>query len=193
MLACAAAPRRQGGTRVDRTARVRATLQRLSWRPLREPEIAEDVEALREDTLRSLLGLATWGYVVWHTASIFLTPPAGWWRYWSLALVVGLGVAATRLARDSRLARATFLASAVVAVLAAAFLFDAAAATVFLPLVAVAAVVLLHPLAGLVVAAVSTVGLGLLGVGDGAVAAASFVAVLLAWALGRNMVVAVEW
>jgi signal transduction histidine kinase/CheY-like chemotaxis protein len=180
-------------------------LQMLTWQALRDPQIAGDVEGLREDTRRSLLQLAAGGYVVWHTASIFLTEPTGWWRYWLLALLVGGGFALTHaLERRGRPgASAVFLGSCVAGSLAATWLFQTPLATAFLPLAAVAAVVIVHPLAGLVVVGAASGLLGLLWWAGplaflGAerlveVLVASSLTVVLAQALGRNTVVAVEW
>jgi signal transduction histidine kinase/CheY-like chemotaxis protein len=181
-------------------------LRALTWEPLRDAEIAEDVRALQEDTLRSLLRLGGWGYVAWHGASIFTVEPTLWWRYWLVALVVAAGVGASTLLLRRGAARAAapvFLAGCVFAAIAAAWIFAAPAAMLFLPLAAVAAVVLVHPLAA--VALVGGAGALLVALwAAGPLAflgpsrlietlAASALAAGLAWALGRNMVVAVEW
>ena len=180
-------------------------LRALVWEPLRDPEILEDVRALQEDTLRSLLRIGGSAYLVWHAASIFLVEPTTWWRYWLLALVVASTAAATLalLRRGSAAAGPAFVAGCAVSALAAAWIFRTPSPLLFLPAAAVAAVVLINPLAGVALAAGSSLGLlGLRAVGPLAFVGpdrvsetlvASGLAVALAWALGRNMAIAVEW
>lgn len=177
----------------------------LTWQSLRAIDIASEVESLREDALQVFLGVATVGYVGWHTVAVLGASPEDGPRYWALFAVVvpGLGCTHVLQRRGSRLAAWCFLFTSLLSITTAAWLLATPTATLLYPAVVLAAVALLHPLAGLVVG-VGSVGtlLSLRAVGPLAflspdrlleTAIASLLAMISAWALGRNLVVALGW
>jgi len=179
--------------------------ERFAWRKLRDPELAGEVDSLRADSLRLLLGATAVGYLLWHIASVVSVLPDGGLSYWTLFLVVAPGLTATYslLSRGSPLAYWCFLIASVVAITAAVGQLAAPPAALLYPVVALAAVVLVSPVAGLAVSAVSAGLLWWLRMAGPLafvpadrlveVAVASLLIVGCAWALDRNMVTAVEW
>jgi len=180
------------------------------WRRLDQEPAAESIRWLREETLRFLLRVALAGFLAWHVLGLLFRsgpdlPTAAIVRAWLLAGVVVAGLGAATLAAEHRwrIAPALFLGTSLVAVTAAIWLLEAPAAANLYPLVSLAAVVLLHPLAGLATAAAGASLLaGLralvpsLGLPDALPVEAGWLALLtvvVAWALGRNLVLAVEW
>jgi signal transduction histidine kinase/DNA-binding response OmpR family regulator len=177
----------------------------LTWYGLQHPEIAESVEELRGETLRLLVSIAAVGYVAWHLLGAVLSPPERGLIYWALFPLVAIGLAGTHALRQrrSRIAVVWFLVSGVMSVTAAAWLFQSAAPLLFYPLLALAGVVLLNPFAGAAVGLMST-GLGFWLSRAGPLAflesarlvetgVATVLAVVLAWTLGRCMIVAAGW
>jgi signal transduction histidine kinase/CheY-like chemotaxis protein len=180
------------------------------WRPSRSPDVARTMTELQADSLRFFVGLAAAAYLAWHFLSLIANglagnEPARVVRLWALFPIVmaSLGLTVALLRRDFRLACGWFLASALLAITAAAWLLEAPQATLLYALLALAAVVLVHPLAGLAVVGLAS---GLLGalraagllalLGDEhliATSSASLAVVAVAWALGRQLVTAVDW
>lgn len=177
----------------------------LTWQSLGNPDIADDVKSLRNDTLRFFLWATAVGYLVWHSINAYQASPADFPRYWLLFPVVALGLLLTHilLRRSSRYAAWCFLLSLVVSTIVATLAFATPFPIRFLPLVVLVTVVLLNPLTGLLL---SLWSLGVVVVlwetgplsfltGDQLIATSimSLITVVIAWALGRNMVTAVEW
>jgi signal transduction histidine kinase/CheY-like chemotaxis protein len=180
------------------------------WRQARALDVAKTMTELQADSLRFFVGLTTASYLAWHFLSLIANSLAGnsperVLRSWALFPIVmaSLAVTIVLLRRDFRLACGWFLASALLAVMAAAWLLAAPQATLLFALLALAAVVLVHPLAGFAVGGLS---IGLLVVlrttgplaflsDDRLIEAsvASLAVVAAAWALGRQLVIAVEW
>ena len=156
-----------------------------------------------------VFGLFLWvtvtGYLVWHFASVLLGPPAYGGRYWGLCAVVVVGVLVTRSLQghSTQLAAGAYLASAMLSTTLALWLFESPFASILYPVLALAAVILLDPVAGLVVALGSGSLLWSLS-GTPAfaflspdlafqVGCAAVLVVACAWVLERNMIVAVDW
>lgn len=177
----------------------------LAWTTLEDAEIATEVDALRESTLKSLLWATALGYLAWHLASTSDATPEALMRHWILVPVVVLGLVTTWLlyCRRSRMASWWFLFSSGLSITVGTWLFAAPAGTMLFPLLALVAVVLLNPLAGISVSlGYVAVLVALQDLGPLAfltedqlivVAVVSGVTVGVAWVLGRNMVIAVEW
>jgi signal transduction histidine kinase/CheY-like chemotaxis protein len=180
-------------------------LNSLIWRKLRGSEIANQIESLREDTLRLILGIVSIGYLVWHIAVTIFLPAANELPYRSLFPVVVIGLAISYLILKTRpsLAVWSFLGTSIVSITAALWLLADPAALILYPVVALAGIVLVNPLAGLAAGAAS---LGLVGAlyQAGPLAfldanrifqagAASLLTVAVAWTLDRNLVIAIEW
>lgn len=182
------------------------------WRLVRSPDIATAIAELQADSLRFFVKLIAISYLAWHFMSEFLIANSlsrdsadRAVRAWALLPVVVAGLAVTNLLlqRRSPLAHGWFLASSLLSATAAIWLLAAPQATLLYALLALAAVVLVHPLAGL--------GIGLLAVAllvvlraAGPLAflstdrlietsVAAFVAVAAALALGRTLATTVEW
>ncbi|TAK20490.1 MAG: hybrid sensor histidine kinase/response regulator [Chloroflexota bacterium] len=179
----------------------------LVWRSLGSPDTADEIDDLRDQTLRLFMWLVGVGYVAWQAIVWIPNPPIGVPRYWNWPLfpVVLGGLAVTLLLRrrGARAAVAVFLASSAIDIAVAAWVWQSTLPPLFLPLVPLAAVALFHPLAGLLAWAGSMAllmamrELGPLAflAGDQMVhvGLAALAAVCAGWALGRNMVTAVEW
>ena len=187
----------------------------MRWRPLQDQNVAVGVEELRRDSLRFFILCAMVGFLGWHflggaiqgghTIDGRPLDDADVARHWALVPIAlaGLGASMILLRRSSRLAAPCFLASSLVSITAGIWLTGQPTATILYPLLVLVAVVLLHPLAGLVVAIMASGGLALLAATGPLrfldddrlleVAVASLLTVGAAWALGRNMVIAVEW
>ena len=177
----------------------------LAWPTLRNPDIASEINALRESTLRLLLWMIAIGYLGWHVVSTDRASPDSLVRHWVLAPLVVAGLAATFSLQRShpRGGICAFLALGALLIVAGTWLFSSPAATMLFPLLALVAVILLQPLAGIVVGIASTaLLLALREAGPLSflsadqvmdVAIMSGLTVAVAWGLGRNMVVAVEW
>lgn len=177
----------------------------LTWRRLRDTRIAEEVEALREETLRLVLWMTAAGYILWHSAATAVAMPNVAIRYWLLFPVVVAGLALTYLLSKQRttIATACFSISSILSVTAAIWILRSPVPTLLYPFVVLAAAFLIDPLAGLVVTLGSFLLLRALWqfgplaflASDRVIEAgiASLIAVVVAWALGRNMIIAVEW
>jgi signal transduction histidine kinase/CheY-like chemotaxis protein len=180
-------------------------LNSLIWRRLRGSEIATQIDSLREDTLRLILGISAIGYLAWHLVVTIAFPAADDVPHRSLfpIVVVGLTVSYVLLRTRPSLAVGSFLGTSIVSITAALWLLADPAALILYPVVALAGIVLVNPLAGLLAGAAS---LGLVGalyqagplafldVGRIAeVGAASLLTVVVAWTLDRNLVIAIEW
>lgn len=182
----------------------------LTWGRLADPDLAGDVSVLREDSLRFFVRVAAAGFLLWHFTTLLLISQRGVsieeeLRYWALFVIAVIGLATTDrlLGRRSDLAIVCFLVSSALSIIVAAMLLDSPLVTLFFPFLAMTAVVLLNPLAGLVV------GMGSLGlllvlwqVGPLAFLSAdrlvetgieSLLAVAVSWMLGHNLVTSVEW
>jgi signal transduction histidine kinase/CheY-like chemotaxis protein len=183
--------------------------QTLTWWPRSpDPELAALLDELRADALRFFLGVTAAGFLTWHYIGLIAHTAADnsldvTVRRWALFGVVGAGLlAAWLLRRRVRPASAVFLASGLLALTAAVWLLDAPQLLLGYPMVALAATVLWHPLAGLLTSAAS---LGLLvalragplpTLADDqvlAAAVASALTVAVAWALGQMLVTAATW
>jgi signal transduction histidine kinase/CheY-like chemotaxis protein len=177
----------------------------LFRRDLRDSEVNVAVAALREETLRLFLLIVTAVYVLWQSAITLLAPPGDAPRFWVAFPAVFVCLAGTYWLQQHNSRRATwyFLISSVLTVTVSIWLFTAPAVALFYPLVVLAAVVLLHPLAGVAIAVGSYALLLLLwqlgplafvSIGRLAELAISLLmTVIVAWALERNMATAVRW
>jgi signal transduction histidine kinase/CheY-like chemotaxis protein len=184
----------------------------ITWRALQDQNVIDGVEALRRDSLRFFILCAAIGFLGWHFVDGAIRAGHGLddvdlARRWAIVPIAlaGLGATLLLLQRESRLAAPCFLVTSLVSVTTALWLTGQVAATMLYPLLVLVAVVLLHPLAGLIVGVVASGTLLLLSTGPSAplgfveperiveVAVASLLTVTAAWALGRNMVIAVEW
>ena len=177
----------------------------LTWPVLRDPDIACQVESLRTDTLRFLLLITSLGLLGWHIASTDQAPPEALVYHWEVVVVAasGLGMTSALLGRRSRLAVWCFLGTSVLSITAATWIFSAPTVVALYPLLTLVAVVLLDPLAGVVVSAgcvALLIALRVVGVfvflppeRIWETACVSGVTVAVAWTLGRNLVIAVEW
>lgn len=177
----------------------------VAWRGLSDSEIADAIGELRDDALRALLLFVTVSYFGWQFVSTITAPVPDAPRSWIVAPVVVLSLLGTYVLHSARSALAApyFLLTSVLAIVAAIWLLAVPFAAVLLPVTVLAAVVLLHPLAGVIVS------VGWLGVVLGLrqatslpllsdallvwVGVASLTTVVAAWTLGRSLVVAVEW
>ncbi len=171
------------------------------WHDLQDPEIAAEIQALREDTLRLFVAVSAIAYLAWHFA---VSPDQGL-AYWKLLPVVATGQVVTYLLLKHwpLLATVCFLTVSVISIMAALWILSSPSPLVLLPVVVLTAVVLLHPVAGLLVSAGSVGTLLLLqqagpvawlsGERVGETAVAMLITLVAAWTLGRNMVIAVGW
>src|SRR5581483_5592348 len=128
-------------------------LNTLTWRSLHQPDIAADVRALREDTLRTLLWGTTLGYVGWHSVTAYQASSEGFGLRWRLFPVVAIVLLVTFLLREVRpvLAAWIFLTGLLAATTSAALIFGSPLPIAFDALLVLVAIILLHPLAGLAV------------------------------------------
>jgi signal transduction histidine kinase/CheY-like chemotaxis protein len=184
----------------------------MTWRALRDENVADGVEELRRDSLRFFILCAAVTFLGWHFVDGALhaghsLEAIDVGRRWAIVpiVLVGLGASLWLLRRSSRLAASCFLVTSLISVTAGVWFTGQPIATVLYPLLVLVAVVLMHPLAGSIVGAVATGTLLLLSAEPSAplgfleperiveVAVASLLTVAAAWALGRNMVIAVEW
>jgi signal transduction histidine kinase/CheY-like chemotaxis protein len=171
----------------------------LTWRALASPEVAEIVEPLRDETRQLFLLLAAGGYALWHVPHVLTGRSDDSIPYWTLFLVVApaFGLVALLHGERHRLASPLFVAAAVLSVVAAAMFVRGPGPLLLVPPLALVAVALLNPLAGLLAIAVALGGIGIVDdlSPDRVVesAAAALLAVAAAWALGRNTVVAAGW
>jgi signal transduction histidine kinase/CheY-like chemotaxis protein len=190
---------------------MKALVDTLLWWQQSQSETARRTLAeLQRESLRFLLVVAGLAYAVWHVGYGLLlsqtgTTPAALLRIWSLATVVtaGIAVGGVLIRWRARLAAPSVLTLAVLMLVGASWLLQAPLAVRLLPIVALSAVVLLHPLAGLVTAGLAVALVGLLQragplafLADAhiaEIALTSFLTVAAAWTLARNLVVAVEW
>lgn len=181
-------------------------LSAMAHRSLSNPEMARAVSVLRDDVFRFFFWVTSIGYFSWHMLTVLLSPPEAGARYWGLCVIVIAGFVVTRSLATSapRLAVWWFLTFSVLAVTAALWLFASPFATLFYPVLALSAVILIEPLAGLVVA-IGSVGLLALASRTEALAhvvgpeqllqtgVSCLLVVACAWLLEHTMVVAVEW
>ncbi|MBI2941459.1 MAG: response regulator [Chloroflexi bacterium] len=177
----------------------------LTWPALHDPEIEEAAAELRADALRLLVAVTTAGYLVWQSLSTLLAPEDKATMTWVVFPYAAAVLGGTYLLqrRCPRRAVTYFLASSVLAVTASIWLLSDPTAILFFPLIALVAVVLAHPLAGLAASAAASVALfslwqmgplTFLEVGHLTwVGVGSLIATTAAWVLGRNLVTAVEW
>jgi signal transduction histidine kinase/CheY-like chemotaxis protein len=182
----------------------------IAWRALHSREVAESVADLRRDSLQFFIICTAAGYLGWHFVSAAVlagqTDDVAWLLdHWSLLPIVlaGLGLSQLLLHLRSPLAVPCFLVTSLVSVTGAVWLLDSSSAALLYPLLVLVAVVMLDPLAGLLVGGCAVGLLSLLvhgPLGDAIgpevvteVGAGSLLVVVAAWALGRNMVTAVEW
>lgn len=181
----------------------------LTWRALQDQTVADGVAELRRDSLRFLIVCTTIGYVSWHFLGgvVRIGQTSGLdeiGRSWALLAIVlaGLGLSQILLTRGSMRAAPCFIVTSFASTTAGLWLTGQADAIMLYPVLTLTAVVLLHPLAGLVVAAVASIGVATLAAGPldfltahevMQVTVASFLTVAVSWALGRHMVTAVEW
>jgi len=184
-------------------------LDTLTWRDLWTTEIQSEIDELRVHTVQVLIILATGGYLAWHlgTLTAFSTLPdkPDVLPYW-LCFPIVLGyLAGSYLLVARRVSRAIELflgVSALILALVSGVLQTAVPLRLY-PLLTLAATALLQPLAGLVIGAASVALLILLHQAGflGFLAPAEIVlvgigeaiAVIVAWALGRDLVIAVKW
>jgi signal transduction histidine kinase/CheY-like chemotaxis protein len=181
----------------------------IAWRALHSQEVAESVADLRRDSLRFFIACTAAGYLGWHFVSATImagqVEDVRWLAdHWALMPIVLAGLASSLLLLrvHSSLAAPCFLFTSLLSITSAVWLLESGAATLLYPLLVLVAVVLLHPLAGLIVGALGVGALmvlldgplaGSIHFGVVEVAAGSLLVVMAAWALGRNMVIAVEW
>ena len=181
----------------------------IAWRALHSQEVAESVADLRRDSLRFFIACAAAGYLAWHFVSATVlagqVDDVAWLvDHWSLVPIVltGLGLSALLLRARPDLAVPGFLLTSLLSITSAIWLLEAPTAALLYPLLVLVAVVLLDPLAGLLVGALAVAALTLPPGGPLSfvgparvveVAAGSILVVAASWALGRNMVIAVEW
>jgi signal transduction histidine kinase/CheY-like chemotaxis protein len=170
-----------------------------------DPEINDAVTMLREDVLGLFLILLTIGYLTWLCVSTLILPIDTAARQWLMVPVIVICLAGSYYLsqRSYDLAVKFLLGMLTASVTAALWVFDAPPIASFYPLIALVAVVLLSPLAGLLVSAGSLVLLiALVRVGLFAflppdrlaeTAIASLLTIGTAWALEHNMITAVEW
>ena len=190
----------------ERTATVWDT---FTWRDLRTTEINAEIDELRTRTVQLLIGVAIVGYVTWHLTTLtvystYRSQPDVFrnWLYFPIALTC-LGASYAVQRRGWRWMTEFFLISSLVAVTASIWILHSAVPTILYPLLTLAAVVLLQPLAGLAIGATS---IGLLATLWWAgpfsfldldrlvvTGVACLLTVAVAWALGRNLVIAVKW
>jgi signal transduction histidine kinase/CheY-like chemotaxis protein len=177
----------------------------LTWPELRNEQVRDSAQELREQTLRRVLIVVAAAYVIWQLAATFLAPHQDAPRSWAVFPVVAVSLGATfaLLRQRSRLAPLCLLASGVICITSAVWLLDAPAATALYPVVVMVAVVLMHPLAGLAVTA-GSLGFLLFLVWAGAVAGVEgsrlvetlvlcLVTIVAASALGRDMLITTQW
>lgn len=177
----------------------------LTWRELKNPEMAADVELLRSEALGVFVKLVAAAYLCWHAVVTVLLSPIEGLPYWALMVVVAPSLAITLYLhrRGSPLAAWWFLLSAVASIVAAVWLIPLSSATALLPIVALVAVVLVNPLAGLVVCALAIAALLLLWQAGplaflhfeqlAETSVVSLLTVVAGWVLGRIMLTAVGW
>jgi signal transduction histidine kinase/CheY-like chemotaxis protein len=179
----------------------------LTWPELRDEQVRDSAQQLREQTLRRVLVVTTAGYLVWQFASTFLAPHQDAPRSWAIFPVVAISLAATYFLLRTRsgltLTIVCLLGSAVGCVTAAVWLLDAPGAMALYPIVAMVAVVMMHPLAGLVVTGVAVASVAALGqagqlqsIGAGRLVETfviCLVAIVAASALGRDTLIATQW
>lgn len=181
----------------------------LTWRDLRTTEISGEIDELRTRTVQLLIGMAIVGYLAWHLGTLIAYsadhPKPDVLRNWLLfpVAMVCLGASYDVQRRRSPWTTEFFLGSSFIAVTASIWILNTSMPTILYPMLTLAAVVLLQPLAGLAIGTASIalltvlwwVGpLGFLGVSRLAeTSVACFLTVAVAWALGRNLVVAVKW
>ncbi|HEX5414135.1 MAG TPA: ATP-binding protein, partial [Chloroflexota bacterium] len=175
------------------------------WRRKHDAPIAEEIDDLRVDTLRFVFGLSTAGYLIWHCTATALLSTDVATRYWELfpIVVVGLGVTGGLLRRQPFAAVPCFLTTSIISLAAAILILRTDAPLLLFPFVALIATFLLDPLAGLLSGASSLLVVGALWrLGtlaflseDRLIGAAvtTLLAVLAAWALSRNVSIAVKW
>ena len=182
----------------------------IAWRALHSREVAESVADLRRDSLQFFVVCTAIGYLGWHFVSAAVqageTDDVAWLLdHWSLMPIVlaGLGLTQLLLHHRSPLAVPCFLVTSLLSITAAVWLLESSTAALLYPLLVLVAVVLLDPLVGLVVGCCAVALLSPLANGPlqdavgperlTEVGAGSLLVVVVAWALGRNMVTAVEW
>lgn len=182
----------------------------VSWQKLKDPEIAKEVEDLRQSTIQYLIRLTLVGFILWHFASLIVgghrpDPTASTIRHWALfpIIVFGLIGVGQLSRRRTRFASVAFLGFGVLAITAATGILHSPEVTHLYPLVALTAVVIMHPLAGILVSVFAAGTLAILQQvgtlfflqGDQILETAllSLLAVAIAWTLGRNLLTAVDW
>lgn len=175
------------------------------WRMKHDVQIAKEIDDLRMETLRFVFGLSTAGYLIWHCTTTALLSTDIATRYWELfpIVVVGLGLTGGLLRRQLFVAVPCFLATAIISLAAAILILRTDAPLLLFPFVALIATFLLDPLAGLlsgagsllVVSALWRLGTLVYLSEDRLIGAAvtTVLAVLAAWALSRNVSIAVDW
>lgn len=180
------------------------------WRHIRDPNVATIVRELEEDSLRFLVRVMVAGYLAWHLISLVrnTTHENSADRIihlWALFVPVmgGLAVTDALQRHGSGLARQWFLLSSLISITAAVWLLAAPDAAMLYPLLALAAVVLFHPLAGLGIGAAAVGALVLLRhAGPLAFLSADqpikvgigvLLTVTAAGLLEREMITAVDW
>ncbi|MCL4545471.1 MAG: ATP-binding protein [Chloroflexi bacterium] len=175
----------------------------------RDPEMAEVLTDLRRDTLRWVVGATAVIYLSWHFLSLLVDQDLvdSWTAlkdHWLLVPVVLGGLAGTWwLQRSTIVASLFFVGSSVLSTTAALVVFHSPLIVLFYSFSALAAVVLLNPLAGLaadaLVVALLTWGMrsGVLHPVDTGLVVATgsylLLTVVAAWTLKRNVAVALEW
>lgn len=179
------------------------------WRKLRNPDLVREVDGLRQETLWFLIGLTAAAYLAWHIIRVPTEGSAAHvlehsLRHWALFAIVmaGLGLTMHLQQRRSRLATGCFLVTAALSITAAVWLLREPDALLLMPLLMLAAIVLMHPLAGLMIS-LGTMGLLLALWATGPLAfvgpdrlvqtgIVSLMTLAVAWALGRILVTAIE-
>jgi signal transduction histidine kinase/DNA-binding response OmpR family regulator len=171
----------------------------LTWRALASPELRGLVEPLQDETRRLVLLAAAAAYLAWHTPHVLLARAEETTAYWLLFVLVAAALGAVVLLHRRRpsIASAALMAVGVAAVPVAALVLQSPGPSLVVPPLTLAAVVLLHPLAGLAAAATAIAALQTTGLVEPTrlveTAVASLLAVAAAWVLGRNMVVVAGW
>lgn len=179
--------------------------QTLAWHRLSDAHVAQEVEDLRKDTLRIVLLLSVAGYLIWHCTAATVAPIEQATRDWLLFPIVlaGFGASAACFQRWAAYATPCFLITSSISLVSATWILHSDAPITICPFVVLAAAFLTDPLTGLAAAVGFACLLGTLWhlgplaflptsrlVDDGV---ASLLAVLAAWAFGRNVVTTVDW
>jgi signal transduction histidine kinase/CheY-like chemotaxis protein len=180
----------------------------MAWhdpRRIEEDGGLDAIAELRARSLRYVVAFVGVAYFLWHTWLTATWPFEVAVKAWTLfPLAVGGALATSRLtSRAHRLAGSVFVLWALGSVTATAWLFESTEALMLYPVVALAAVVLVHPRAGAVVvlAVAALLGGGWLLAPEGlltptriaVVVLAAAASVMVAWVSAQSLGTAVAW